>query len=241
MNGINLEITQVIIPAYNEEITVGNVVERLRTLGLKNIRVVDNASIDNTAAVAERAGAEVISEPTKGYGSACWTGYQILPSNCEWVLFCDADGSDELERLPEFFQVAESFDFILANRRESKSGRGAMTLVQNFGNAFATYLIYLGWGFRFHDLGPLRFIRRQALESLKMRDRNYGWTVEMQIRAIEHGLRIKEIPMNYLPRQGGQSKISGTISGTIKAGSKILWTVFYYYLSSKYFKLRKPP
>jgi hypothetical protein len=99
----------------------------------------------------------------------------------------------------------------------------------------------VGWRFRYHDLGPWRLIRRQSLESIGMRDRNFGWTVEMQIRAIEYGLRIKEIPMSYLPRQGGQSKISGTVSGTIKAGSKILWTVFRYYLRSKFSNKRNSP
>ena len=235
-NGIELDKVQVIIPAYNEETTIGKVIERLQVLDLRNIRVVNNASDDNTAAVAKEAGAEVIYEPVKGYGKACWTGYQTLSPDCEWVLFCDADGSDDLESLPDFFAVVDRFDFILANRRVSKSGRGAMTPVQNFGNALAAYLIQLGWGFRYHDLGPLRLIRRQSLESINMRDRNFGWTVEMQIRAIEYKLRIKEIPMSYLPRQGGHSKISGTVSGTIKAGSKILWTVFYYYLSSFFSK-----
>ena len=239
MNGIDLEKVQVIIPAYNEEITVGGVIGRLQALGLSNIRVVDNASNDNTAAVAEKTGAEVIAEPIKGYGNACLAGYRTLSPDCEWVLFCDADGSDELERLPEFFHYTDNFDFILANRRVSKSGRQAMTPVQNFGNAFAAFLIRLGWGFSYHDLGPLRLIRRHALESINMLDRNFGWTVEMQIRALEYGLRIKEVPMGYLPRQGGQSKISGTLSGTIKAGSKILWTVFRFYLSSKSSKNRK--
>jgi glycosyltransferase involved in cell wall biosynthesis len=240
-NGVELDKVQVIIPAYNEEPTIGKVIERLQVLGLRNIRVVNNASDDKTAVVAEEAGAEVICEPVKGYGKACWTGYQTLSPDCEWVLFCDADGSDELEHLPDFFAVVDDFDFILANRRVSKSGRQAMTPIQNFGNAFATTLIQLGWRFRYHDLGPLRLIRRQSLESIGMRDRNFGWTVEMQIRAIEYGLRIKEIPMSYLPRQGGQSKISGTVSGTIKAGSKILWTVFRYYLRSKFSNKRNSP
>ncbi len=235
-NGIELDKVQVIIPAYNEKTTIGKVIERLQALGLQNIRIVNNASDDNTAAVAEKAGAEVMCEPVKGYGQACWTGYQTLSPDCEWVLFCDADGSDDLESLSDFFAVTDRFDFILANRRVSKSGRRAMTLIQNFGNAFAAALIHLGWGFRYHDHGPLRLIRRQSLESINMRDRNFGWTVEMQIRAIEYRLRVVEIPMSYLPRQGGQSKISGTVSGTIKAGSKILWTVFYYYLSSFFSK-----
>ena len=142
-NGIELDKVQVIIPAYNEETTIGKVIERLQALGLQNIRVVNNASDDNTAAVAEKAGAEVMCEPVKGYGQACWTGYQTLSPDCEWVLFCDADGSDDLESLPDFFAVTDRFDFILANRRVSKSGRRAMTPIQNFGNAFAAALIHL--------------------------------------------------------------------------------------------------
>ena len=230
---LDLAKVLVVIPAYNEERTVADVVRRLRGQGLENIRVVDNASSDGTAEAAVRAGAEVINEPRRGYGSACRTGYKSLPSSIEWILFCDADGSDDLENLSALFKCAPDADFILGNRRSGTEGRRAMTPAQNHGNGLAVFLIRLGWGFRYADLGPLRLIRRESLEAINMRDRDYGWTVEMQIRAVERGLRIREIPVGYFPRRGGRSKISGTLSGTLKAGTKILWTVFRLYLHSK--------
>lgn len=230
---LDLAKVLVVIPAYNEERTVADVVRRLRGQGLENIRVVDNASSDSTAEEAVRAGAEVIAEPRRGYGSACLSGYDNLPASIEWILFCDADGSDDLENLSALFKCASDADFILGNRRSGAEGRRVMTPAQNYGNGLAVFLIRLGWGFRYADLGPLRLIRWKSLEALNMCDRNYGWTVEMQIKAIECGLRVREIPVGYFPRRGGRSKISGTLSGTFKAGTKILWTIFRLYLRSK--------
>ncbi len=230
---LDLAKVLVVIPAYNEERTVADVVRRLRGQGLVNIRVVDNASDDGTAEEAVRASAEVVAEPRRGYGSACRTGYKSVPSSIEWILFCDADGSDDIDNLTDLFNCAPDADFILGNRRSGLEGRRVMTPAQNHGNGLAVFLIRLGWGFRYADLGPLRLIRRESLEALNMRDRNYGWTVEMQIRAVECGLRIREIPVGYFPRRGGRSKISGTLSGTVKAGTKILWIVFQLYLHSK--------
>ena len=230
---LDLAKVLVVIPAYNEERTVADVVRRLRGQGLENIRVVDNASSDGTAKEAVHAGAEVIAEPRRGYGSACLAGYDNLPASIEWILFCDADGSDDLDCLPRMFICAQEADFILGNRRSGPEGRRVMTTAQNYGNGLAVFLIRLGWGFRYSDLGPLRIIRRQSLVALNMCDRNYGWTVEMQVKAIECGLRVLEIPVGYFPRRGGRSKISGTLSGTLKAGTKILWTIFRLYLHSK--------
>ena len=221
---------QVIIPAFNEESAVGAVVSRLRRQGFKWIRVVDNRSSDDTATVAKESGAEVVYEPQRGYGSACQRGYYDLTNDVEWILFCDADGSDDLDSIPAMLDHTAHYDFILGNRRASAAGRAAMTPAQNYGNALAVKLIAWGWGFRYADLGPMRLIRRAALESIPMRDRNYGWTVEMQVRAIEGGLRIKEIPVGYAARRDGQSKISGTLSGTVKAGSKIIGTALWLYL-----------
>jgi glycosyltransferase involved in cell wall biosynthesis len=215
----------VIVPVLNEEATISSVVQSLQSYGLKKICVVDNGSDDRTTILARSAGATVISEPLRGYGRACWRGYQQIPEECDWILFCDGDGSDDLSQLPEFFAATKNADFILGNRRATASGRAAMTAVQNFGNWLATWLIGLGWGYWYRDLGPLRLIRHSALEKIQMRDRSFGWTVEMQARAVECGLNICEIPVDYRHRQGGRSKISGTIQGSFWAGSIILGTL----------------
>jgi glycosyltransferase involved in cell wall biosynthesis len=227
---IDLNSVQVIIPAYNEEEALPGVITDLKAVGLSQIRVMDNGSSDRTAEVALLAGAEVLSEPQRGYGRACWAGYQHLPDSIQWVLFCDGDGSDCVEDLPLFFQKAQKADLILGNRRATAPGRAAMTPVQNFGNALATTLIRWGWGGDFQDLGPMRLIRREALERLAMKDRGFGWTVEMQVRALEEGLSCVEIPVNYQKRRAGQSKISGTIRGSFQAGIIILSTLFGLYL-----------
>jgi hypothetical protein len=195
---------------------------------------VDNGSSDSTATLAQSAGAKVISEPVRGYGQACWRGYQQVPDECDWILFCDGDGSDDLSKLPAFFIATKDADFILGNRRATASGRAAMTAVQNFGNWLATLLIGWGWGYWYQDLGPLRLIRRSALEKIQMRDRSFGWTVEMQVKAVEWGLKIYEIPVEYRHRQGGRSKISGTLQGSFRAGSVILGTLGSLYLQRQH-------
>ncbi|MEO0539354.1 MAG: glycosyltransferase family 2 protein [Cyanobacteria bacterium P01_A01_bin.105] len=229
LDTVSLDNVLVILPALNEADTITSVIQSLQAQGLTHIRVIDNGSDDNTAALARSAGAHVISEPMQGYGQACWTGLQNLPSPIEWILFCDADGSDDLAQLPDFFSLRDAYDLILGNRRGTPHGCQQLTPVQRFGNRLSGTLIYLGWGHQFEDLGPLRLIRREALERLKMCDRNFGWTVEMQVRAVECGLRIIEIPVKYRPRQGGQSKISGTLSGSVKAGTIILTTLAKLY------------
>ena len=218
--------TTVIIPALNEAAALPRVLKDLHALGIARICVVDNGSTDDTAGVARQHGAEVFAEPLRGYGAACWRGLAALDRTAEWILFCDADGSDDLSELPRFFSAAaEGAELVLGDRRATVEGRGAMTPPQNFGNALATTLIALGWHHRYRDLGPLRLIRRTALDRIAMRDRGFGWTVEMQVRAIEEGLRIAEIPVGYRRRQGGRSKISGTLRGSVQAGSIILLTL----------------
>ncbi len=151
-------------------------------------------------------------------GARCWRGIQELPGWVEWVLFCDADGSDDLAQLPSFFEAARDADFILGARYSPLGTRNALTLPQRFGNALSTALIRLGWGYRYRDLGPFRLIRRKGLEDIGMRDRSWGWTLEMQVRAVENKLRIIELPVMALPRRAGESKISGSIVGSIRAG-----------------------
>ncbi len=224
-----LQSVFVIIPALNEEKTILRVINDLKSNGLTEICVVDNGSQDETATTALAAGAQVIREDKRGYGQACWSGMQTIPEFCEWILFCDGDGSDNLSQLSQFWDVTAETDFILGNRRATPEGRAFLTPVQNFGNGLATFLIYIGWGYQYQDLGPLRLIRRADLEQLQMGDRSFGWTVEMQVKAVENGLRIKEIPVNYRRRQGGKSKISGTIMGSFRAGHIILTTLGQLY------------
>ncbi|MCF3649314.1 glycosyltransferase family 2 protein [Synoicihabitans lomoniglobus] len=221
-----LDSIQVIIPALDEASTIGDVVSELRAQGLTRIRVVDNGSCDATADVARAAGADVLSEPVAGYGQACWTGYQQLDDAVEWVLFCDADGSDDIGDAARMIAAAaKGADFVLGDRRARPEARAVMTPVQRFGNGLATTLMRWGWGQRYGDLGPLRLIRRSLLERINMRDRGFGWTIEMQVRAVEEGARIVELPVGYQRRGGGRSKISGTIRGSVAAGTIILTTL----------------
>jgi len=221
----NLDSVLVIIPVLNEEATLGTIIHTLVTHGLNHIRVVDNGSDDRSAEIAREAGAEVLYESIPGYGRACWCGLQKVPPSVEWILFCDGDGSDDLRALPQFLALRDRFDFILGDRTATIAGQAVLTPAQRFGNRLATTLIQWGWGYHYQDLGPLRLIRRADLETIQMRDRGFGWTVEMQVRAIELGLQICELPVAYHPRQGGQSKISGTIRGSIQAGAIILSTL----------------
>lgn len=238
MNLSSLNSILVIIPVLNEEATITISIQSLQSHGLSRIRVVDNGSTDNSGAIATKAGAEVMYEPIAGYGRACWKGLQQIPSEVEWILFCDGDGSDDLRQLSDFLESRDRFDLILGNRTATSAGRAAMTPVQRFGNGLATTLIWLGWGDRFQDLGPLRLIRRGALEQIQMQDRGFGWTVEMQVRAIECGLRICELPVDYRRRQGGRSKISGTIRGSFRAGTVILTTLGRLYLRRLFKRIR---
>ena len=223
----------VIIPVLNEEETIAGVIKDLQRVGLSNIRVVDNGSCDRSIEVAQAAGAEVLQESVAGYGQACWRGLQVIPTEIDWVLFGDGDGSDDLSCLPEFLSLRDRYDLILGDRRATAAGKAVMTPVQHFGNGLAGWLIKWGWGYKYHDLGPLRLIRKSALNQIAMQDRGFGWTVEMQVRAVEENLNICEIPVNYRPRQGGKSKISGTIVGSIQAGTVILGTLGKLYLAKK--------
>jgi glycosyltransferase involved in cell wall biosynthesis len=223
----------VIIPALNEEATIADVVRKLRELGFERIRVIDNGSSDATAQRARVAGANVLREPQCGYGQACRRGLENIPRGVAWILFCDADGCDDLDDVDLLIEAAEDADFVLGNRFATKTGREAMTRVQRFGNQLVTKLIERGWGFRFADFGPLRLIRHQALDDIDMRERSFGRNVVMQIRTLEAGLKIREVPVRYRMRQGGRSKISGKLLAAVCAGFGILQAVARLYFAPR--------
>lgn len=200
---------------------------------LSQIIVVDNGSSDRTAAVAASLGAMVVAEPRRGYGQACRAGLAHLAPDTDIVVFLDADGSDvpgEVERLLEPI-LADEADLVIGSRVLGQAELGALTWQQRWGNRLATTLIRLLFGFCYTDLGPFRAIRRARLHELAMQDRNYGWTVEMQLKALRRGLRVQEVPVSYR-RRVGQSKISGTAKGALLAGAKILWTIVRLRLSN---------
>jgi glycosyltransferase involved in cell wall biosynthesis len=211
----------VVIPALDEEAAIGNVVSDIPAW-VDKIVVADNGSKDRTAEVARAAGAIVVAEAEKGYGAACLRGIATAGA-VDVIVFMDGDHSDFGEDMATLVDpiIAGTADFVLASRVLGAREKGSLTPQQQFGNWLATTLIRLIWRVSYTDLGPYRAISRTALERLAMADRNFGWTVEMQIKAAEAGLRFAEVPGRYR-RRIGQSKVSGTISGSIKAGYKIL-------------------
>lgn len=221
------ERVALIIPALNEEQSIGSTLAGLKNRGLGQVIVVDNGSTDRTAEVAQRQGARVIREPRRGYGYACLAGMANVRPEITAVGFMDADGSDDpddLARLLEPIRNDEA-DLVIGSRATGPRESGALTPHQHFGNWLATRLMRLFYGVKFDDLGPFRVIRRDAIEGLGMRDTNYGWTIEMQIRAHRRGLRVLEIPVRYRKRRAGASKVSGSLRGSIGAGVKIIWTI----------------
>lgn len=219
-----------ILPALNEEPVIGLTLDGLKELGLGQIIVVDNGSTDRTAEVAAAHGAQVVREPRRGYGQACLAGIAALAPAVQLVAFMDSDGSDDpadLERLVAPIRKGQA-DMVLGSRTLGQREQGAVAPHQHFGNWLSTSLLRWFYGARYTDLGPFRVIRRESLERLQMRDTNFGWTVEMQIKAHRHGLRVVELPVGYRKRKLGESKISGTIRGSVAAGAKILWTIAKY-------------
>lgn len=214
-----------IIPARNEAESLSTVLARVPSL-VTRVIVVDNGSTDRTAAVARARGARVVYEPSPGYGSACQAGIAALADDPPGlVAFADADGSDGVENLAELLQPLRSGLAELALARRLPAVRRALTPQQRFGNWLATRLIRIIWGHDYRDLGPMRAVTWQALTGMEMGDRTFGWTVEMQIRAVKTGLRVVEVPLPYGTRIAGESKISRTIAGVVRAGGKILWVI----------------
>lgn len=224
-------IVDVLIPAFNEENSVGKVIAAIPSL-VRNIIVVNNNSNDATRIVAKAAGAIVLDEPIQGYGRACLTGINYLdklPEPPDIVVFLDADYSDYPEQLLDIIQpiLSAEIDMVIGSRACGTKEPGSMTLPQVFGNWLATTL--MRWIFKtsYTDLGPFRAIRWKALKDIGMEDQNYGWTIEMQIKAAKLGLKTTEVPVDYRKRIG-ISKVSGTVKGVFGAGYKILWTIWKY-------------
>ncbi len=216
----------VIIPAINEEANIGRVIEEIPDW-VDEVLVVDNGSTDNTVTIARSHGAKVIHEAERGYGAACLRGIAELNSQNDIVVFLDGDYSDypgEMHLLVDPI-IDRQADMVIGSRI-ANALPGALTPQARFGNWLSCRLMRWFWGVQYTDLGPFRAIRRESLISLNMKDRNYGWTVEMQIKAAQRGIRELEVPVRYRKRGGGKSKVSGNIRGIIGAGTKILAVIF---------------
>ena len=220
----------VIIPAYNEAPSISKVVNAIPLEINATIIVVNNGSTDNIVEEATRAGAIVLNESRKGYGWACLKGIECAQKDgADILVFMDGDFSDYPSEMSLLIDpiAAGKMDFVLGSRVLGERERGSLTPQQVFGNWLATRMIRIFYGARFSDLGPFRAIRTDALNSLKMSDKTYGWTIEMQIKSAKKKLRFCEIPVRYRKRIG-VSKVSGTVKGTVLAGIKIIWAVFKY-------------
>lgn len=215
----------VIIPALNEEEALPKVIAEIPDWA-DQIIVADNGSGDRTAEVATRAGATVVRENRRGYGAACLKGLESLAADTDVVVFIDGDYSDYPSDMSGLVDpiVGDMADMVIGSRVLGKPEKGSLTPQQVFGNWLATRLIGFIWGTRFTDLGPFRAISRTALDGLGMDDRDFGWTVEMQVKAARAGLRCEEIPVRYR-RRVGVSKVSGTLTGSFRAGVKILYVI----------------
>ena len=225
----------VVMPALNEEDTVGRQVLAIRAhpdfsrLHLAQIIVVDNGSDDTTSAVAQAAGATVVCQPFRGYGAACLAG--VLAANADVVLLMDADGSDDLDGAARVAALALEgrAELVMGSRTAGQREPGALTFPQHAGNALATLLLHLFCGGRrISDIGPVRALRRSDLLALDMSEMTYGWSMEMLVKAVRANYRILEVPVDYRRRIAGRSKVSGTVRGTIRAGWCILATVLRY-------------
>jgi len=218
----------VVIPAFNEEDSIGRVLGDIPRDLVGSVIVANNGSTDGTRQAAEAGGAVVVDEPRRGYGQACLTGMDKAAGyHPDIIVFLDGDYSDYPEDMREIVQpiVDGRADFVLGSRILGERETGAMVPQAYWGNKFCVWLMRLFFGVRFTDLGPFRAITWPALLALNMADRNFGWTAEMQVKAALRGIRILETPVRYRKRIG-TSKVSGTVSGTIKAGYKILYTIF---------------
>ncbi len=217
----------VVIPAFNEAGAIGQVIGDIPAGLVEEVVVVNNASTDETETNARAAGATVLREDRRGYGWACLCGIAYARTRSpDVVVFLDGDYSDHPEELPRLVDpiLKDEADFVVGSRMTGRREAGAMLPQALLGNRLACFLMRLFWRARYTDLGPFRAIRFDALLALDMQDKTFGWTIEMQIKAVLAGLRSAEVPVSYRKRVG-VSKITGTVSGTLKASAKILWTL----------------
>lgn len=217
----------VIIPAFNEEQSLPKVINEIPDF-VDEIVVADNGSNDNTVAVAKKSGATVVTEIERGYGAACLKAVDYIKNKSyDIIVFLDGDYSDHPQEMNLVVEpiIKNDFDLVIGSRMLGKREKGAMLPQAIFGNWLATFLIKLFWKYHFTDLGPFRAIKYSSLLKLNMQDRNFGWTVEMQIKAAKQKMKTTEVPVSYRKRIG-KSKVTGTLKGTIKASVKILYLIF---------------
>lgn len=217
----------VIIPALNEAEQIAGVVQAVPRQIASEVIVVDNGSTDATAERATQAGARVVAEPKRGYGRACAAGVRAASSNCDILVFLDGDGSDCPELMDQLVHPIRKgqYDFVIGSRTRGEREPGSLNFQQILAGKIAGILMRALYGVRYSDMCPFRAIRRNALESLGMREMTYGWNLEMQMRAARSNLRILEIPVSHRRRVGGESKVSGSVRGTFLAGARITSTL----------------
>lgn len=220
----------ILMPARNEEASIGRVLDEIPRGLVHEVIVADNGSSDGTAGVARARGATVVFVPEPGYGGACLAAIARVDPATDVIVVLDADYSDYPADLPALLAPIEAgeADFVIGSRVLGGAAPGALPWNQRFGNWLACLLMRMLYGARFTDMGPFRAIRRGALLAMDMRDRTFGWNVEMQAKALISGLRVREVPVRYR-RRVGKSKITGTVRGTIRAGVRIIFTIFMYY------------
>ena len=221
----------VIIPAFNEQNSIGSVINDIPKDLVRDIIVVDNNSSDETSINAKNAGATVLKQPEQGYGNACLKGIEFVTNKEEQpdvLVFLDADYSDFPEEMNLLLnKIWKGADVVIGNRVKSKREKGSMTIPQVFGNWLACNLMKIMYGYRYQDLGPFRAIKFSKLQAIGMTDKTYGWTVEMQVKALKQKMNVQQVDLHYRKRIG-HSKISGTIKGSVLAGYKIITTIFKY-------------
>jgi glycosyltransferase involved in cell wall biosynthesis len=228
MTGENIAI---IIPALNEEHALQQLLAEIPQDFARWTIVVDNGSTDRTAAVAQVAGAIVVSEPTRGYGRACFSGLQTATNlGAEILIFMDGDGSDDPADLPMMLAPLDKgqADFVIGSRVDKRSERGAIPPQARLGNWLVSSMISMLYGVRIHDIGSFRVMRRSALDALQMREMTFGWPVEMLVKAARAKYQIVELPIHYRRRSHGRSKVAGTVVGSVKAAYYMLSTTLRY-------------
>ena len=237
MNQMNKQKISVIIPVFNEEESIAKVLRDIPEDFADTVVVVDNGSTDSSADVARQNGAHVLSEPQRGYGSACLKGIEYLKDHNppEILIFLDGDYSDYPEEMILLVdKINEGFDFVLGSRVMGVAQYNAILPPHSVaGNKIAAFFLNVLFGGNYSDLGPFRAIKFDKLLELGVADRNYGWTIEMQIKAERKKLRVTEIPVHYRKRFAGQSKVTGNLFGSIKAFFKIIYVVFLYFLKTR--------